>query len=58
MWFTDQNSKPLEIEGKIKLPFVANCCLTWDEITKDEILFKIDFFLNFDKSESFYTVLT
>ena len=29
-WFTDQNSKPLDIEDKINLTLVVNWCLTYE----------------------------
>ena len=30
IWFTDQNSKPLDIEDKINLTLVVNWCLTYE----------------------------
>ena len=50
VWFMDHNSKPLEIEEKVNLSLVSNCCVTYKtrySIEPREFLLKtMNFFLN------------
>ena len=58
LWFTDQNSKPLEIKDKINNTLVINKRATYRKMTcnwiehRDPIFVKVDRFLSFTKNIS------